>query len=60
MKWKTWEEWKLEGYFVNFKEKSTRRNEKGKCLFSEKQVSLKDEYTNDYPPEWIPDLRHIY
>ena len=60
MDWKTWDEWKLEGYYVNFKEKSTRRNKEGKSLFSEKQVSLKDEFLLDYPPEWLPDQQDLY
>jgi len=38
----TFDEWKELGFYVNFGEKSFKRNELGECIFSENQVSEKD------------------
>jgi len=41
MVYHTFEEWKELGFYVNFGEKSFKRNELGECIFSENQVSEK-------------------
>jgi hypothetical protein len=43
MKYKTFQEWKDEGFHVIKGEKSKIRNKHGKCLFSKNQVK-KDRY----------------
>ena len=43
MEYHTFEEWKLLGYYVVFGEKSTKRNEKGICVFSEDQVAERED-----------------
>lgn len=70
MEWKTWDKWIISGYYVKRGEKSTRRNEDGKCLFSSNQVSIIQhvprknfykkgvsyDYENSYTPEWLPNM----
>ena len=41
--WKTYDEWKTEGYHVNRGEKSTERDVFNKPLFSRMQVSFDEE-----------------
>ena len=38
MRYKTYEQWKKEGYFVMKGEKSHKRNKKGVAVFSEEQI----------------------
>lgn len=59
MKFKTWDEWKEEGYFIRYGEKSTKRNEKGVALFSEEQVVFDDNFLDDYS-EMYPDEQDLY
>ncbi|QDP62324.1 MAG: hypothetical protein Unbinned8472contig1000_24 [Prokaryotic dsDNA virus sp.] len=44
MTWKTFEEWKEEGYSVIKGEKSVLRDPDGVCLFNEGQVQETDYY----------------
>lgn len=43
MVYHTFDEWKDLGFHVNIGEKSIKRNELGKCVFSENQVSENED-----------------
>lgn len=48
----TFDEWKDLGFYVNFGEKSFKRNELGKCVFSESQVSENEDDFSQFASEF--------
>lgn len=48
----TFDEWKELGFYVNFGEKSFKRNESGECVFSSNQVSEKEEDFSHFANEF--------